>query len=105
VFDTRSTPSADPFAGLLSALGAVSRATALVEFQPDPEWPGRTAYRITGASLSAVQNAIDVRMAEAERLPGANCACFQHPRVTDTGFESLGYVVIETVSPPLAPVL
>lgn len=92
-------------ADFMADTAAISRATALVEFETDPQTPGRTAYRITGPSADVVQNAIDARMRHAEDRPGRNFARFTAPTRTADGWQALGEVVLEVVSPSIVPEL
>lgn len=71
---------------------AVRRATATVEWETDPKLPGRTAYRITGATRDVVQGAIDMRMVEAEN--GNGRSLFIGPNRYDGGWVALGEVVL-----------
>lgn len=57
------------------------------ESEPDPQRPGRTAYRITGLSACAVQKMIDRVMND----PTVRCASFVGPvAIGDGQFGSLG---------------
>ncbi len=49
---------------------AIRKATATVEAERDPRMPGRTAYRITGASRAVVTAAIEARINEAHDRGG-----------------------------------
>ena len=77
---------------MLRGQEAARRATAHVEWETDPKTPGRTAYRITGATRDGVQGAIDVRMSEAENGDGR--AQFIGPHRCDGGWMALGEVVL-----------
>ena len=55
-------PISDLLDDVLHGFGGLARATARVEWELDPRQPGRTAYRITGATREVVQNAIDTQM-------------------------------------------
>jgi len=79
-------------ADILRGQESVRRATAHIEWQADPATPGRTAYRITGATRDVVQNAISARMEAAERLDGNSE--FTHPERIIDGWLSLGYVLL-----------
>ena len=69
---------------------AVRKATATIEAVPDLSVPGRTSYRITGASAAVVQSAIDTRIADAEANGGS--AEFTWPRWKNGRYEAVGYV-------------
>jgi len=88
---------ADAINDMFRGQEAVRRATAQVEWEKDPRVPGRTAYRITGATRDVVQAAITRQMDFAERTDGN--AEFTNPERIETGWESVGYVLIpQTVS-------
>jgi hypothetical protein len=87
--------SAHPLAAITDMLRgqeAVRRATATVEWETDPRTPGRTAYRITGATRDVVQGAIDARMTAAENGDGR--ANFIGPHRDENGWVALGEVVL-----------
>lgn len=79
-------------ADMLRGQQAVKRATATVQWETDPKTPGRTAYRITGATRDVVQGAIDARMTEAENGDGR--AQFIGPHRFEGGWVALGEVVL-----------
>lgn len=65
---------------------------ARVEWEPDPDRPGRRTYKITGPSKDAVQAAVSRRMAFAARRGGY--ARFFGPARVDGGFGALGETVV-----------
>lgn len=85
-------PLADAINDMFRGQEAVRRATAHVEWEKDPRAPGRTAYRITGATRDVVQGAITARMNEAE--DGGGRAQFIGPHRFEGGWVALGEVVL-----------
>lgn len=74
----------------------MSDRLAQVEMQADPNRPGRTAYRITGHSAAAVQDAIDTLSRQVDvafgGVPGS--AAFVGPARSGAGWQAFGEIVV-----------
>lgn len=89
-------PATQPMLELVDVLrAAVARAEATIESFPDPTYPGRTAYRITGPSKACVQAAIDDLMRRVDLAFGGvgGFAQFTNPARADGGYGSRGEVI------------
>lgn len=91
------TATSDALDDLLNGFKAVRRATARVEFQVDPERPGRTGYIITGELREAVADAVDGRMRSVDTARGGVPGSARFTAISrnaDGLFQSIGEVII-----------
>ena len=97
---TSQHPATKPLLDFVEMIQAAGMDTTNVQYESDPNLPGRTAIRITGPTRVGVQAQIDKAMRSVE--DGTGFANFIGPARVVGGWGAMGEIVIDPSQPAVS---